>query len=120
MVNWSRPVGSEQEDALARPASFEEPGGGGPTWTLLSPHGLVLFFLAMNPDSTLREMSGRLGLSERTLYTVIKDLSQAHMVGSGRVGRQNSYTVNSDSRFVHPAFAHLRLGDFLAALITTP
>ncbi|MEP6870987.1 MAG: MarR family transcriptional regulator [Anaerolineaceae bacterium] len=102
------------------PDSFEEPGSARPNWTLLSPHGLVLFFLAMNPHSTLREMSGLLELSERTLYTVIKDLSQAHMVRTGRVGRQNSYTVNADARFVHPAFAHLRLGDFLATLITTP
>ena len=102
------------------PDSLDERGRVGPNWTLLSPHGLVLFFLAMNPHSTLREMSGRLGLSERTLYTVIKDLSQAQMVRTGRVGRRNSYTVNSDTRFVHSAFAHLRLGDFLATLITAP
>ncbi|MEP7215998.1 MAG: hypothetical protein ABI782_07065 [Anaerolineaceae bacterium] len=42
------------------------------------------------------------------------------MVRTGRVGRRNSYRVNPDARFVHPAFAHLRVDAFLAALVTTP
>ena len=87
-----------------------------PHWSLLSPHGLVLFFLAMNEDSTLREIAQRVGVTERTVYTVIRDLSRADMVRTARAGRRNSYTVNGEAHFVHPIFAHLRIGNFLDTL----
>ena len=85
-------------------------------WTLLSAHGLVLFFLGMNPDATLRDISERMGLTERTIHTVIKNLSRADMVRVRKVGRRHSYTLNPDAHFVHPMFAHLRVGSFLEAL----
>ncbi len=90
-----------------------------PAWNLLSPHGLVLFFVAMKPESTLREMSEQLGLTERTLYSVIKDLSEAQMVRTAKVGRRHCYTVNPEAKFVHPLFAHLRLASFLG-IFTKP
>jgi DNA-binding IscR family transcriptional regulator len=86
------------------------------TWALLSPHGFVLFYLAMNPEATLRDMSQNIGLTERTLYSVIKDLSSADMVRVARIGRRNSYNVNADAHFVHPLFAHLTVKKLLDAL----
>jgi hypothetical protein len=85
-------------------------------WIVLSPHGFVLLYLAANPDSTLRDLSQRLGLTERRLHSVIKDLSSADMVRVEKAGRRNSYRVNSDADLAHPLFDHLRLGQFLDAL----
>lgn len=102
-------------DPSSDPGAAAEP----PTWSLLSPHGLVLFFVAVKPESTLREMAEQLGLTERTLYSVIKDLSGAQMVRTAKMGRRHSYTVNPEAKFLHPHFAHLRLAGFLEAL-TTP
>ena len=87
-----------------------------PTWSLLTAHGLVLFYVALNPDVTLREVSQRLGLTERTIYSVIKDLSAEEMVYVRKEGRRNFYSVNSDAHFIHPVFAHLRVGLLLDAL----
>lgn len=87
-----------------------------PTWSLLTAHGLVLFYVALNPDVTLREVSQRVGLTERTIYSVIKDLSEANMVSVRKEGRRNFYTVNAEAHFAHPIFAHLRVGAFLDAL----
>ncbi len=78
--------------------------------------GLVLFYVAANPDSTLRDLAQQLGLTERTIYTVMKDLSGAGMVFVRKEGRRNFYTVNAEAHFVHPLFAHLRVGNFLDAL----
>jgi DNA-binding transcriptional ArsR family regulator len=86
------------------------------TWRLLSRHGFVLFFLALKPDSTMREMSLTLSMTERTLYSVIKDLSDAGMVRVSRVGRTNSYSVNGDAHFIDPMFAHLRVSMAIDAL----
>ena len=98
----------------ALPGGSDEPEAR--AWSLLSAHGLVLFFLGMNPDATLRDISERMGLTERTIHTVIKNLSRADMVRVRKVGRRHSYTLNPDAHFVHPMFAHLRVGSFLEAL----
>lgn len=109
--------GSDPNRQVKMMPSGERPAANAaPRWSLLSPHGLVLFFLAIHPDSTLRDMAQQLGLTERTLYTMIRDLSSANMVRAARVGRHNSYKVNVDAHFVHPMFAHLRIGNFLDIL----
>jgi hypothetical protein len=64
----------------------------------------------------MRELALKLGLTERTLYTIIKDLAAVDMVRVGRLGRQNTYSVDPAARLVQPLFSHLRLGSFLAAL----
>ena len=85
-------------------------------WSVLSPHGLILFILCMHPDATLRDLSQAVGLTERTLHDVIKDLANAEMIYVARRGRQNVYRVNAEARFIHPLFAHIRLGTFLDVL----
>lgn len=87
-----------------------------PVWSLLTAHGLVLFYVALNPDSTVKDVSQRLELTERTIFKVIKDLSGADMLFVRNEGRRKFYSVNPDAHFVHPMFAHLRVGDFLEAL----
>jgi predicted DNA-binding transcriptional regulator YafY len=89
---------------------------GGPGWSLLSSHGVVLFYLATHPDSTLRDLSQQVGLTERTVYRVIHDLSTADMVHTRKVGRRNSYVVNPEAHFVQPMFAHLQVGALIGAL----
>lgn len=70
----------------------------------------------MYPNLTLKQISEQLGLTERTLYNIIKDLAGADMVRVQRVGRRNLYTLNPDARFIHPPFSHLSLGSVLDAL----
>ena len=96
-------------------------GQGGPpppvvTWSLLSHHGLVAVYLAMNPNATLREMSQRFGLTERTLYGLVKDLVSVNILQVTKSGRRNVYSVNRDARLLHPMLAHLRLGPLLDVL----
>ena len=46
-------------------------------WTLLTSHGHVLFYIAAEPDATVREMTIALGISERRVIAVLHDLNQA-------------------------------------------
>jgi hypothetical protein len=57
-----------------------------------------------------------MGLTERTLFTIIRDLMQANLLQVKKVGRVNTYTVNESAPVPNPRFAHLNLRDFLAAL----
>ena len=85
-------------------------------WSLLSRHGMVIVLLAINPHLTIREISLRLGLTDRTVYSIIRDLADAGMVRVNRVGRNNVYSVDADARLVNPMFRHVPLGKFLALL----
>ena len=82
------------------------------SWTLLNSHGLVLFYVAAYPDSTMREMSGALALTERRIAEIIGDLSEAELIQVNRVGRRNSYSVNQRAAFRHPTLRHITLGQF--------
>ena len=66
-------------------------------WTLLSNHGLALFHVAANPSSTLREIAVALGITERQVVRIMKDLVE---VG---IGRRNCYSINSEADLRHGA-----------------
>ena len=86
-----------------------------PRWALLSKHGMVVVALAMTPNLTSRELAAQMGLTERTLFTIVRDLVGADILQVKKVGRVNTYLVNENAPIPNPRFAHLRLQDFLAA-----
>jgi DNA-binding transcriptional regulator GbsR (MarR family) len=85
-------------------------------WTLMSTHGMVLFFIAATPNLTMREMSERLGITERRIAQVIRDLEQADMIVVSKSGRRNQYSVNVDAYFRHPTLSHVKLSRLADAL----
>jgi hypothetical protein len=92
-----------------------EPGG---TWTLLTGHGHVLVAIAREPQARLRDISTRVGLTERAVQLIVADLVAAGYLIRHRVGRRNHYTVNLDSPFRHPDQDGHRVGPFLDLLAT--
>ncbi|MDP9374430.1 MAG: helix-turn-helix domain-containing protein [Chloroflexota bacterium] len=87
------------------------------TWSLFSSHGLSLFQAAANPAVTQRELSDALGLTERQVGRIVKDLRQADVLRVERRGRQNCYVVNPDAPLRHPTLAHIPLGSIIAAVV---
>ena len=83
-------------------------------WNLMATHGVVLFYIAANPDSTMRQMSESLNLTERRIAQVVRDLSEADLLTVKRNGRRNSYSVNPEANFRHPTLSHITLGHFVA------
>lgn len=84
-----------------------------PEWTFLSNHGHVLVCLALDPQSRLRDIAARVGITERAVQGILRNLEDAGYVLKERVGRRNSYTVNGDQPFRHPLEARVPVGDFL-------
>ncbi|MBI3910859.1 MAG: winged helix-turn-helix transcriptional regulator [Armatimonadetes bacterium] len=82
-------------------------------WTLLTTHGQALFYVAAHPDASIPTIAAALGLSERRIGSVLRDLRGEGMVRVTRVGRRNVYEVNGAVRFRHPILAHVRLGEIL-------
>ncbi|SFO86694.1 MarR family protein [Geodermatophilus dictyosporus] len=88
-----------------------------PGWTFLSNHGHVLVSLAADPEARIREIAGRVGITERSVQMILADLEEAGYVVRERVGRRNHYTVVDHGRFRHPLEGHVRVGDFLALVV---
>lgn len=82
-------------------------------WNLMATHGIVLFYIAANPDATMRQMSEQLNLTERRIAQVVRDLAEADLLTVKRNGRRNSYAVNPEANFRHPTLSHIRLGHFV-------
>ena len=87
-----------------------------PSFFLLTNHGQVLLAVAEKPDVRIREIADRVGITERATQTILNDLVGAGYVERTRVGRRNTYTVDPEKQFPHPAL-HQPVGSLLSGLV---
>jgi DNA-binding MarR family transcriptional regulator len=88
-------------------------------WTLMNSHGIVLFYIAAHPETTMREMSSDLELTERRVAQIVRDLSNSDLLDVKREGRRNAYSVNRRASFRHPTLTNITLGQFEDLLTDT-
>ena len=62
-------------------------------WSFLTNHARALLFIARQPDARLRDIADALGITERTAYAVVADLTEAGYVVKERDGRRNRYEI---------------------------
>lgn len=62
-------------------------------WNFLTNHAKALLFIAANPDARLRDLAEGLGVTERTAYGIVLDLSDGGYVVKERDGRRNRYLI---------------------------
>lgn len=65
-------------------------------WSFLTNHARALLFIAAHPDARLRDVAGDLGVTERTAFGVVLDLTEGGYVTKEREGRRNRYQVQHD------------------------
>ena len=87
-----------------------------PRWTLITSHGSTLMLIARNQQITTREVASRLGLAERSVLRIIKDLEQEGYIRKQKVGRRNHYEVKMETPMRRPEMHHVPVGDFLELL----
>jgi DNA-binding transcriptional ArsR family regulator len=88
-----------------------------PGWTLVTSHGLVLLYVSVNSHATIREISERLGLTERRIADIIRDLAKAGLLRVRRKGRKNEYALAPEASFRHPIMTGLRFDEFVALFL---
>ncbi len=86
-------------------------------WYVVSSHGAVLFYIAVNPDCTIREIADDMSLTQRTVWGLIGDLRRADMLTVRREGRRHHYTVNLEATFKHPTLDGITLHTVMAELV---
>jgi hypothetical protein len=86
-------------------------------WYLVSSHGAILFYIAVNPDCTIKDIADAMSLTRRTVWGVIGDLRRAGMLNIRKEGRRHHYTVNLDAPFKHPVINGFSLRVILGELV---
>ena len=65
-----------------------------PTWGFLTNHALILVFVVRHNDSTVREISQGVGVTERATLAILRQLRDEEIVERHRDGRCNTYSVD--------------------------
>ena len=82
-------------------------------WTFLSNHGHVLVCLARDPDARMRDVAAAVGITERAVQQIVRDLVGEAVVEKEKVGRRNRYRVVRSAHFRHDLEADVSIGAFV-------
>ena len=89
-------------------------------WTLLTSHARVLLAIARDPGIRLRHIAAALGMTERTAYAIVTDLTRAGYVAKHKDGRRNRYQIQAHLPLREPASQQATIGELLDLLISQP
>jgi DNA-binding IclR family transcriptional regulator len=64
-------------------------------WGFLTSHARVLLCIARDPGVRLRDIAARTGVTERTAYGIVTDLTGAGYVVKHKDGRRNRYQIQA-------------------------
>ncbi len=72
-------------------------------WTFLTNHSQVLLCIARNRRSTAREIAAKVGITERAVQRLLRDLEETGYISHIREGRHNYYVIHPERPMRHPA-----------------
>ena len=82
-------------------------------WTLFSNHGHVLLFIAQQPEARLRDIAEQVGITERAVQKIIKDLQDDGFIAVRKQGRRNRYRVQTRKALRHKLESHCSVGELV-------
>ena len=80
-------------------------------------HARALLFIAHDPDARLRDLAAQLGVTERTAYGVVADLTEAGYVIKSKDGRRNRYRIQEHLPLREPVSRERTIGEVLELLV---
>ena len=91
------------------------------TWGFLTNHALVLIYVIRHPDSTVREISAGVEITDRATLSILRQLNDDGIMDRHRDGRRNTYAVNFDKLAAYRRIGTVSLTPrlFVDALIQT-
>jgi DNA-binding IclR family transcriptional regulator len=85
-------------------------------WTFLTNHARVLLCISRDPGIRLREIADRLGITERSAYAIVIDLTEAGYIVKEKDGRRNRYQIQAHLPLPEATNRERTVGDVLALL----
>jgi predicted transcriptional regulator len=88
-------------------------------WKFLTNHAQVLACIAHDPGVLLREISERVGITERAAHRIVTELTDGGYITRERNGRRNQYTIQPGLPLPDRLGRVQRISDLLTILIGT-
>ena len=89
-------------------------------WTLFSNHGHVLFCLARDSEARLRDVAADVGITERSVQKIVRDLQDGGMISITKSGRRNCYRIHKKQPLRHELEADCKLRDLIKVVNRKP
>ena len=86
-------------------------------WSFLTNHARVLLCIAHDPGVRLRDIAVRTGITERTAYGIVTDLTAAGYIVKHKDGRRNRYQIQAHLPLPEAVSPAPAIGDILAILV---
>ena len=87
------------------------------SWSFLTNHARVLLCIAHDPGARLRDIGASLGITERSAYGIVTDLTAAGYVVKQKDGRRNHYQIQAHLPLPEPASQEPAIGEVLRVLV---
>ena len=82
-------------------------------WTLFSNYGHVLVCLSRNREARLRDVAAMVGITERAVQKIVRDLQDEGYLTVTKQGRCNRYRINRRKTLRHDLESHVTVGKLL-------
>jgi predicted transcriptional regulator len=76
----------------------------------------VLLCIARDAEVRLRDIGDQIGITERAVHRIVKELAEAGYLQLERNGRRNRYTITSHLGLPDPLARDRSIGDLLSVL----
>ena len=87
-----------------------------PSWTFVTNHAVVLSYVAAHPRITAIEMARKIGITERAVRGIIKDLVDEGYLSKTKEGRRVLYGVDKTRPLRHSTQKEKIVEDLLRLL----
>ena len=87
------------------------------SWRFLTNHARVLLRIAQDPGVRLRDIAAAVGITERSAYGIVTDLTAAGYLVKHKDGRRNRYQIQAHLPLPEPASQEPAIADVLAVLL---
>jgi DNA-binding IscR family transcriptional regulator len=88
-------------------------------WSFLTTHARALVCIAHDPGMRLREIAAALGITERSAFSIVSDLTKAGYVVKDKDGRRNRYRIQNDLPLPETIGREQTIGEVLQVLADT-
>jgi predicted transcriptional regulator len=85
-------------------------------WTFLTNHSHVLLSIWQRPDIRVRDIADIVGITERAVLRIIRELHEAGFIAIAKSGRENRYEVTPNLPLRHPLERQHNVGELLELL----
>jgi DNA-binding IclR family transcriptional regulator len=88
-------------------------------WSFLTNHARVLVCIAHDPGVRLRDIATTLGITERSAYGIVTDLTEGGYVVKEKDGRRNRYQIQAPLPLREAITQERTIGEVLDVLVET-